>query len=72
MIQNGVTLVTQVTAVLALLAFGIGSLCYGIGKAGDSPRHVQWGKNGWLGGGVLTVSATLISVFQNLATRIAG
>jgi hypothetical protein len=72
-------IVANVTALFqALMAPGgtlaaiVGTIAYGYGKAADSPNACRWGKNSWLGAGVLFGGAAVIGLVQNLSGRVLG
>ncbi len=72
LIQNVTSLAQSLLPGGGILAAIIGTLAYGYGKAADSPNAVRWGKNGWIGGGVLFGGMAIISLVQNVSTRIFG
>lgn len=72
LIQNAISLAQGLLPGGGTLAGIIGTAAYGYGKAADSPNAVRWGKNGWIGAGVLFAGTAIISLVQYVANRLTG
>lgn len=72
LIQNTTALAQGLMPVLATLAAVIGTLVYALGKAGDSPNLVRWGKNAWLGAAILFGGTAVVGLVQFVAGKIFG
>ena len=72
LIQNAITLAQSLLPGGGTLAAIIGTAAYGYGKAADSPQAVHWGKNSWIGAGVLFGGTAVISLVQYISTRLLG
>ena len=72
LIANATALAQSLMPGGGTLAGIIGTLAYGYGKAADSPNACRWGKNSWIGAGVLFGGAAVIGLVQNISGRILG
>jgi hypothetical protein len=71
-ITNVTTLAQALMPGGGTLAGIVGTLAYGYGKAADSPNACRWGKNSWIGAGVLFGGAAVLGLIQNIAGRVTG
>lgn len=71
-VTNVTTLAQSLMAPGGTLAAIVGTVAYGYGKAADSPNACRWGKNSWIGAGVLFGGAAIIGLIQNLSGRVLG
>lgn len=71
-IQNAIALAQTLLPGGGTLAAIVGTLAYGYGKAGDSPNAVRWGKNAWIGAGVLFGGTVMVGLVQSVSQRLFG
>jgi sugar phosphate permease len=65
-------LITAAFPALGAASGAIGTFAFVIGKMGNSPPMMQWGKNGWIGA-IIAFCATGIALFlEAIGTALNG